>query len=304
MELPSSLEDLDPKFVTRCSLIEIEGVSLPTTTAKYWDRIKSFQARPDDLLICSYPKAGSTWLQETVNMIQNADNLQKCAQAPIYKRMPFLDMFPPITFPSDLDNAEARPSPRSLKSHLPVHLLAPSFWEQKCKVIYIARNAKDTVVSYFHFHHMNKTLPHPGNWEEFLDKFLAGKVICGSWFDHVCGWWEAKKRHPILYLFYEDMKEDPIREMRKIAQFLGLELQEPVLNQILEHTQFETMKGNKMANYSTVSPCLMDHTVSPFLKKGIVGDWKEHFTVSQSEHLDGICSQLLEGSGLTFRTEL
>ncbi|KAG8140371.1 hypothetical protein E2320_003059 [Naja naja] len=229
MELPSSLEDLDPKFVTRCSLIEIEGVSLPTTTAKYWDQIKSFQARPDDLLICSYPKAGSTWLQETVDMIQNADNLQKRAQVPIYKRMPFLDMFPPITFPS---------------------------------------------------------------------------VICGSWFDHVCGWWEAKKRHPILYLFYEDMKEDPIREMRKIAQFLGLEVQEPVLNQILEHTQFETMKGNKMANYGNVSPCLMDHTVSPFLRKGIVGDWKEHFTVSQSEHLDGICSQLLEGSGLTFRTEL
>uniref|UniRef100_A0A670ZEW5 Sulfotransferase n=1 Tax=Pseudonaja textilis TaxID=8673 RepID=A0A670ZEW5_PSETE len=260
MELPSSLEDLDPKFVTRCSLIEIEGVSLPTTTAKYWDRIKSFQARPDDLLICSYPKAGSTWLQETVNMIQNADNLKLLLHSPSFA--PFL------------------------------------------QVIYIARNAKDTVVSYFHFHHMNKTLPHPGNWEEFLDKFLAGKVICGSWFDHVCGWWEAKKRHPILYLFYEDMKEDPIREMRKIAQFLGLEVREPVLNQILEHTQFETMKGNKMANYSNVSPCLMDHTVSPFLRKGIVGDWKEHFTVSQSEHLDGICSQLLEGSGLTFRTEL
>uniref|UniRef100_A0A8C6X812 Sulfotransferase n=1 Tax=Naja naja TaxID=35670 RepID=A0A8C6X812_NAJNA len=277
----------------------IEGVSLPTTTAKYWDQIKSFQARPDDLLICSYPKAGSTWLQETVDMIQNADNLQKRAQN-LCQNLP--ECFVPII--SDLDNAKARPSPRSLKSHLPVHLLAPSFWEQKCKVIYIARNAKDTVVSYFHFHHMNKTLPYPGNWEEFLDKFLAGKVICGSWFDHVCGWWEAKKRHPILYLFYEDMKEDPIREMRKIAQFLGLEVQEPVLNQILEHTQFETMKGNKMANYGNVSPCLMDHTVSPFLRKGIVGDWKEHFTVSQSEHLDGICSQLLEGSGLTFRTEL
>ncbi|KAL7977342.1 hypothetical protein Chor_009291, partial [Crotalus horridus] len=141
MELPSTLEDLDPKFVTRCSLIEIEGVSLPTTTAEHWDQIRSFQARPDDLLICSYPKAGSTWLQETVDMIQNADNLQKCARAPIYKRMHFLDMFPHLLQVSiyDLNNAEARPSPRSLKSHLPVHLLAPSFWEQKCKVRTIGR---------------------------------------------------------------------------------------------------------------------------------------------------------------------
>lgn len=60
--------------------------------------------------------------------------------------------------------------------------------------------------------------------------------------------------------------------MRKIAQFLGLEIQEPVLNQILERTKFETMKGNTMANLANVSPCLMDHTVSPFLRKGEDGN--------------------------------
>ena len=32
-------------------------------------------------------------------------------------------------------------------------------------------------------------------------------VAYGSWYDHVKGYWERRKDHPILYLFYEDLKE-------------------------------------------------------------------------------------------------
>uniref|UniRef100_A0A8D2ITC6 Sulfotransferase n=2 Tax=Varanus komodoensis TaxID=61221 RepID=A0A8D2ITC6_VARKO len=195
-------------------------------------------------------------------------------------------------------------SPRVLKTHLSVHLLPPSFWEHNCKIIYVARNAKDNAVSYFHFQRMNKLIPDPGKWEEFLENFIAGKVPYGLWLDHVCGWWEAKNRHPILYLFYEDMKEDPAREIRKVAQFLGLELSEPVLSRIVEHTTFESMKANPMTNYTNLPSSVLDQTVSPFMRKGIVGDWKEHFTVAQSEWLDSICGPALENNHLKFRTQL
>lgn len=32
-------------------------------------------------------------------------------------------------------------------------------------------------------------------------------VAYGSWYSHVKGYWERRKDHPILYLFYEDLKE-------------------------------------------------------------------------------------------------
>nr|XP_056719795.1 sulfotransferase 1C2-like [Euleptes europaea] len=294
----------DSNFIKRSKPVEVEGVLLARGTAENWSLLRAFAARPDDLLICTYPKAGTTWIQEIVDMLQQGGDPKKCARAPTQKRMPFIDLFLPKPMTSGLEDAEVMPSPRTIKTHLPVQLLPPSFWEQDCKVIYVARNAKDNSVSYFHFHRMNQIMSDPGNWDQFLEDFLVGKVSYGSWFDHVRGWWEAKDRHPILYLFYEDMKEDPAREIQKVARFLGIELKEPVLKRIVQHTAFESMKANPMTNYSTLPSFFLDQDVSPFMRKGTVGDWKEHFTVAQSERLDEVCAWELRGSGLTFRTEL
>lgn len=43
------------------------------------------------------------------------------------------------------------------------------------QVIYIARNAKDVAVSYYHFYRMAKVHPDPGTWDSFLEKFMAGE---------------------------------------------------------------------------------------------------------------------------------
>ncbi|XP_062993345.1 sulfotransferase 1C2-like [Elgaria multicarinata webbii] len=304
MDIGFNLEGLEPTSVKRSKLMEVEGVPFPSDIAENWGLIRAFQARPDDLLICTYPKAGTTWMQEIVDMIQHGGDPQECARAPIYKRMPFIEICLPRRINSGLEEVEVMPSPRTLKTHLPVQLLPPSFWEHNCKIIYVARNAKDNMVSYFHFHKMNQWMPEPGNWDHFLENFLTGKIPWGSWFDHVRGWWDAKERYPILYLFYEDIKEDPAREIQKVAQFLGFKLPEQVLNRIVHHTKFENMKANPMANYTTVPSCFLDQTVSPFMRKGIVGDWKEHFTAAQSERLDDICARELRASSLSFRTEL
>lgn len=51
------------------------------------------------------------------------------------------------------------------------------------QIVYVARNAKDVAVSYYYFYQMAKIHPEPGTWEEFLDKFIAGKGGSNSYFN-------------------------------------------------------------------------------------------------------------------------
>ncbi|XP_043942192.1 sulfotransferase 1C4-like isoform X2 [Protopterus annectens] len=288
----------------RLKLRPVEGIPLIETTADTWDQVKTFQAKSDDLLIATYPRAGTTWMQEIVDMINNKGNIEKCIRGPMHDRFPFIEIVPLPPSPSGVKHAEQMQSPRIIKTHLPFQLIPKSFLEEKCKIIYVARNAKDNAVSYYHFHQMNRGLPEPGTWEEFLKKFQEGTLCWGSWYAHVQGWWDAKDHHNILYIFYEDIKESPRREIQRVMQFLNADLPDNILEKIYQHTSFEFMKKNPMTNYSTIPPPIFDHTISAFMRKGIVGGWKDSFSPSQNEAFDKDYMRKMAKSYLMFKWEL
>uniref|UniRef100_A0A8C3FVZ9 Sulfotransferase n=1 Tax=Chrysemys picta bellii TaxID=8478 RepID=A0A8C3FVZ9_CHRPI len=253
-------------------------------------RIQSFQARPDDLLICTYPKAGTTWIQEIVDMIQQDGDLEKCKRAPVHRRHPFIEWARPPQ-PSGVEQAEAMPPPRTLKTHLPVKLLPPSFWEQQCKFLYVARNAKDCMVSYYHFQRMSKVVPDPGPWHEYFEMFMTGKVGWGPWHDHVKGWWKAKDTHCVLFLFYEDMK--------KVSGSVGGEFQ----GYELPHSCV-LIQAQLTSRHPSSSPLMVTPVSASLLSAGTVGDWKNHFTVAQNERFDEDYEEKMAGTNLTFCMEL
>ncbi|KAM5328519.1 sulfotransferase 1A1-like [Glossophaga mutica] len=235
-------------------------------------------------------------------MIYQGGDLEKCRRAPIIMRVPFLEFKSP-GLPTGMEVLRDTPIPRLLKTHLPLALLPESLLDQKVKVVYVARNAKDVAVSYYHFYRMAKLYPDPGTWDSFLEKFMAGEVSYGSWYQHVQEWWELSRTHPVLYLFYEDMMENPKREIQKILEFVGRSLSEDTVDHIVKHTSFKAMKKNPMANYSTIPTDCMDHNISAFMRKGIIGDWKTMFTVAQNECFDAHYAEKMAGCNLNFCSE-
>uniref|UniRef100_A0A3B4FXZ0 Sulfotransferase n=1 Tax=Pundamilia nyererei TaxID=303518 RepID=A0A3B4FXZ0_9CICH len=276
----------------RPEMFDFHGVSMTNVITDNWDNVQDFKARPDDILISTYPKAGTdvvTWL-----LFNNKIIPQNLIANDSFLSLPY----------SGTDLADKLPTtPRLIKTHLPVQFVPKSFWEQRCRVVYMARNAKDNVVSYFHFNRMNSALPEPGDWSTFLQDFMEGKRVYGSWYDHVNGWWEKKQTYSDFhYMFYEDLIEDYEKEIDRLCSFLGLSPSAEEKERIKASVTFDSMKQNKMTNYTTARK--LNHEVSPFMRKGKVGDWKNHFTVAQNEQFDEDYKKKMKNPDLKFRCEI
>lgn len=262
--------------------------------------INHFQAREDDIVIATYPKSGTTWMSEIVDLVLNDGDIEKSRRDAIFQKVPMLEFRVPGEVPPGSEILESVPSPRVIKTHLPVPLFPKSLWDKNVKIIYVARNPKDVAVSFYHFDKMNQLHPDPGTWEEYVERFIQGNVGFGSWGAHVRDWWNLRQQKNMLYVFYEDMLEDPSCEIRKVVKFLGKDFSEEVVERICQHTSFKAMKENPLTNYTSLSSTIMDQSISPFMRKGICGDWKNHFTVAQSERLDEYYQREMSGTDLTF----
>uniref|UniRef100_A0A8C6LH89 Sulfotransferase n=1 Tax=Nothobranchius furzeri TaxID=105023 RepID=A0A8C6LH89_NOTFU len=86
--------------ITRFPVIKIQDVPLMSHIAYNWDSIWAFRPDPSDLLIATYPKAGTTWTQEIVDLLLHNGDADACKRAPTPVRSPFLEICSPPPIPS------------------------------------------------------------------------------------------------------------------------------------------------------------------------------------------------------------
>ncbi len=180
--------------------------------------------------------------------------------------------------------------PRLLRSHFPYHLFpcGPPH-ATPCKYIYVTRNPKDVVVSYFSF--LKKAWLHNLEWETFFDEFVKGDVLFGGYFDNLLSWLPHKDDKNVLFLRYEDMKKDLPQAVSKIASFMEIDLPGEIITKIAELTTFDAMKGDNTANLTW----LKTFQDGKFMRKGVVGDWKNFLSAEQSAQIDRLCAEKLKG---------
>ncbi|XP_078019662.1 sulfotransferase 2B1-like [Epinephelus lanceolatus] len=251
-----------------------------TQNFKYFEE---FSFRPDDIIIATYPKSGTTWMQEIVPLIVSGGDPASVETLPNYDRVPWLEHYRNSSL-----NLQEKPSPRMFTTHVQYNMMPPSFFEVKPKVINVMRNPKDAFTSLFYYSEMASHWVNPGSQSDFLHKFLDGKVVYGSWFDHVKSWLNAEDKEHIMYISYEEMIMDLKDSVARIAQFLQKSLDTEVIEKIADRCLFKNMKKNNMSNYKSVPREQMDQTKFDFLRKGIVGDWKNQLTVAEAEYFDAV----------------
>ncbi|ELT87177.1 hypothetical protein CAPTEDRAFT_159887 [Capitella teleta] len=254
-----------------------------------------------DVLVSTYPRSGTAMIVEIAWLLMNDLNVEKAKAVSQVDRNLFLDLCSP-----DFKSVFGRPLHSDnfslARSHLPYHMLEEHA-KRETKIIVGYRNPKDSLVSLYHFYRMNRHLGNfAGTFDEFFELFKDKHLIYGDIIDHNLGWWNIRDRPNTMYVNYEDLAEEPAREVRRMAEFLSKEVSDEDVSKIVNWVSFGNMKDCKSTNYEECTHT--DHNISPYMRKGTVGDWKNYLNDDQSKYIDEQYEENCGPAGLKYRFEL
>ncbi|XP_022718057.1 cytosolic sulfotransferase 15-like [Durio zibethinus] len=294
------------------TLYQYQGFWYPFMPAKAIISFENhFKARETDIFLITLPKAGSTWLKALIFSIVNRKQFP-LTQSPLLITSPH-DLVPFIEFDiysknqtPDLENGKF-PSPRILSTHTPYGTLPSSILESNCPIVYLCRNPLDQFISDWHFivnHFPKDEHVKPSSIEQGFDMFCKGIHGFGPFWEHILGYWKMSLETPerVLFLKYEDLKEDITSNLKKLADFLGYplseeEIRQGVVEEISKLCSFENLK-NLEVNKSGKRPAGLNN--SSFFRAGNVGDWANFLTPSMADRMKKHFEEKLGDSGLKF----
>jgi aryl sulfotransferase len=244
-----------------------------------------FEFRDGDIIIANYAKGGSTWMQQILaQLVFKGSDEVKLADVTWWVDM----RVPPKEI--KLAKLEAQQHRRFVKTHLPLDALV---FSPRAQYIYIGRDGRDVVWSLFN-HHINAnqgwydsvnnppgrvgppleppTTDDPVQYfRDWLDN--DGQPFWSFW-DNVRTWWTARDLPNVHMLHFRELKDDMGGEIRRIAEFLDIDVPDDAWPRILEHCSFEYMK----ANADQVAPrggAYWDEGGKVFIHRGVDGRWQD-----------------------------
>ena len=256
-----------------------------------------YSPRDDDIVIASYPKSGTTWMQQIVALLVFQDPEPR----PIMDVSCWIDRRFGEPIEVTLAKMEAQEHRRFLKSHLPADGLP---LHDAVRYVHVARDGRDASLSW-HNHALrfaeealarfdrcgleDETIarPYPPPLADPADNFhrwLTEGVVPGqvdglpamSWFEFERSWWEERGRPNVLLVHYADLKRDFDGEMRRIAAFLHIAVAPAVWPDLVEAAGFEAMRRNGEVLRGRMGQLFRDGGAN-FFHKGVNDRWRGVF---------------------------
>jgi aryl sulfotransferase len=247
--------------------------------------------REDDIIIATYAKAGTTWMQQIVGQLLFGGD----PEIAVSELSPWLDLrIPPKEVKLLL--VEAQTHRRFIKTHLPVDAMR---FSPKAKYLYVGRDGRDVVWSLYN-HHANANQawyaalndtpgrigppiePPPADvrqyWQDWLER--DGHPFWSYW-DNVRSWWQIRDLPNVKLLHFAKLKRDLPGEIRGIAAFLEIPIDESHWDAILEHCSFAWMKTNA-AKTVPMGGAFWDAGAEVFIHKGVNGRWRDTLSAEEA----------------------
>lgn len=240
--------------------------------------------RDDDVIIATYAKSGTTWMQQIVSQLifDGQEGL------PVAEMSPWVDLrIPPKEV--KLPEIEAQTHRRFLKTHLPVDALV---FSDQAKYIYIGRDARDVIWSMYNHHSMANGMwydalnntpgrvgPEIGKPPESAAKYFEnwldndGAPFWPFW-ENIRSWWDIRDLPNVMLIHFADLKRDMPGRVAAIAEFLDINVAPGRMEDILHHCSFDYMKENATASVP-LGGAFWDGGAQTFIHKGVNGRWRD-----------------------------
>lgn len=269
MEVLYTAKDL--RFPT---YVIIDGLYLPIDVDEMSLRFAlNYRPSKGDIMVVSYPKCGGVWVAQIVYLLLNdcvplADSNAFDIQMPNLEECGYM-------MPRERGSTD---EVRIVRSHLPYHKMRIN---PMAKYIYVTRNPKDCCVAMFHYiKHLNIYRFKEGQWDNFFEWFIRGRICYNDYFDHIIHYWVHRKDCHVLFLTYENMTLDHKSHIFMLANFIG-----GVAGTMVKDRHM-LKKLIHRSSYSYMSQFFKEESHLGNLTKGRIGEWKAVFSPAQAARLD------------------
>jgi aryl sulfotransferase len=285
----------------------------PVADSRRWD---SFEPRESDIVVATFAKCGTTWTQRIVDLLV----FQSPDVRPFGEISPWLDatIFNPLE--RDLATLEAQTHRRYIKSHLPFDALP--VWDS-VKYIHVGRDGRDARLSMQNHEQGfrpeigariaaqamalaaergeapgSRPAPPPADpreylvqWFDELEALLDGPQGAGAtFFGFEATYWRERTRPNLLFVHYNDLKQDLAGEMRRISDFLEIDTPEALMPQLVEAARFESMKKDGDALFPRLKQAF-DRGADRFINQGRSGRWREYLRPEEAARYQAIAAR-------------
>jgi aryl sulfotransferase len=274
---------------------EIQTVQMDST------RWNGFPFRDDDIVIATWPKSGTTWVQQIVSQLifRGAEGIS------LDRVSPWLECTLSLYPPGVVQALEAQTHRRFIKTHLPLDALV---FSPRAKYVYVARDGRDAAWStYNHGVSMKPEIRAAMRaaaaqaapalaWADAVEFFRfwldSGSAIFGDFWSHQQQWWDVGGLPNVLLVHYNNLKADLPGEMHRIAKFLGFEIEAELWPALLEHCTFDYMKKNGSA-LVPITGGFFERGTEDFIHKGTNGRWRELLAQEDIEKYERLAKERL-----------
>ena len=189
-----------------------------------------FKPNPDDLVVIVPPKHGTTWLLHVCHQIR-----MKGEEPDFEDQMEVVSLIEAheMLFGIKPQDQKQPASPRIYATHM-TYPLVP----EGGKRIFSFRDPKDSIVSAYHFMNSALVLKERVALPLFAQAFLQQ---IEKQLNDLLMWWEHRNDKDLLLIFFDDLKEDHAGTVRRIAKYMGINLDDDSVARVVHTTSHAEM---------------------------------------------------------------